>query len=1853
MAKKQKTFMQLLSLFLVINIFTFILSKEIKYDPETKRAEDSVENASALENLYTLKIESGNDIPNYIKITLTPKGEQETPTLCYSSSDQNCKTNRVVLATREDKKSVVACVKGKEIESQKLVYTTVTCKEKECGFNILFEGQDRCQIDASNGTIYSYAVTSNTKEMEFEAMGISGGYEIFFMNIGIEGSDSAKITIEGVEPKLIKYEGAQMVNYQIDNAPDKNVTSLAKFTINNMQEGEFVRISVYLTKNADGPDNLLYPGGPYVLGTVTRNGVTAPETCLPVSAFISDEFSSYTQFYLTGKIYSKYALFWVANADRQYQAETDTEIKDGLLAFAVEPKGTMRYICFEFSYEDFVIEKNVLFSVKLIPLAEKGTPDFYFSNPPMILGQTYRNMLSKGKTVFYHGAKIDKQNERYSFNVFNRKGVTQVYMADCTTFPNCIFNMTKDIDDPKKLQMVRNTGKISIYDQIIDKTMDVFDQNKKLMVITCADDGSDLTGYCEFDTSINYKGQDIYLIENENMAKYAVKNEIGKFKIDFKSAVKISHVGVEIMIHTGEVIFDSETSTTSPLFTKYLLSNKVFFDFDLKQDIADSMYVTFKAIKNSFFTIKYVFDYSDVITPYSEEIIFPGESYMINMDPGSEGKTLHFNNDRYKTGQLYLTNFFAINCDFKVTTKKAQGGETEIPFADGYAQDTLGFDEGKIYSSEYYDYDVSIEKIEESNYNNKMCMLYVIGYQTIDLFYSTRIWIGNNINQQIIFNDFFTFIKFLYPVPDLSIDLVIYANIIDKAFYYINIAIDHEDNQVYRDTITKSTPYYIDVDLFKSKCAENTFCNVIIEMQLVSAIESLPKTNHMVEITVREAVKEGDDNKDLRVPTYLQKGIAKKDFTTGDTYYYVYTDIGKNDQGDITINFLRDYGEVYGRIVKKDSRDSDGIEWMEKYRLPGSGWDGDDANYNKYLKKYHISIEDTEDCIGGCYLILGIIISQIGEVAEKWKFYPFSIITEISQNSYGQSTDIPITTIQVDEFIIGNIGISKNVDIMQFYKIWLPRDTDQLFFDWQSELAGLYINVDDNKPTAANADFILKPNGTDSILVLERSEILDAIEKKKVPLPYEDSLEDVKLIIGIWTDKTDSFGTELYSLRVHEVNKEQSDLDIYEVNTDQKILCKPNDLSGQYACLFMVTFDDQDVNQEADLLVYAQSTNKGDSTIMYASFIDANIYDEFFVDQLKGSIPSSDFAEYNTIKMDTNYFYIKLDKTKNKGRYLYVNVISSVRDDIMMVASMNCFDVSPEGIQIFYPSPRTEQIVQAKNESLKLEFSGDSSLIVNIENLGGEADLRWEEDAENIHYLRGKGDRLTLTTSTNYRTLLITKLKSDQKIMDKDPGFVFLVDFYTRDASKNFDEVVYGSSIEIAYRNTDLPVYMYSKKVDYSNDIHIAVTFRDSRDDTEGEYKSSPINVRAFLDKRDLIYAAKANPEFEPYGNKIEGIYDPAIKTAQVFLPDLVINLDFKIDPKDYPTLLLYLGKSNDYEDKVYKNFDMEAQFTKTNSLVVPVEKVYNYGKFNGLLTQYYKLRNDKNKRMMKIVISFNSDLLTFSIGDRSNPRNATDKFSNKTEIGKGKLLITIEPPEDMDFVFLNVYKKNYMEDPNPLIQNYAFKYINVESDDQFFDYGIKNNNASLDYKDERKDGKVTLTVTFNRVDIDKDKANITYFLKIVDSISYIPGEDFNTVAVTESPYFTKYKRNPEFDSKDKITLSATGDFQYWLCIQIIAQIQQNKVLEYIAYDSACTEKNIPTDQNQNSGENEENLNEESDNTGLLIAISVVLVILIIGLAIVVFYFQKKNKSLLNQVKHVSFQQNNSTSDPDLLLAKN
>ena len=61
-----------------------------------------------------------------------------------------------------------------------------------------------------------------------------------------------------------------------------------------------------------------------------------------------------------------------------------------------------------------------------------------------------------------------------------------------------------------------------------------------------------------------------------------------------------------------------------------------------------------------------------------------------------------------------------------------------------------------------------------------------------------------------------------------------------------------------------------------------------------------------------------------------------------------------------------------------------------------------------------------------------------------------------------------------------------NEKIYQFYEVWLPHDSIQIEIDWQSSVAGLFINVGGTRPTTKNDDFKLLPPGTDTIFTIAK-----------------------------------------------------------------------------------------------------------------------------------------------------------------------------------------------------------------------------------------------------------------------------------------------------------------------------------------------------------------------------------------------------------------------------------------------------------------------------------------------------------------------------------------------------------------------------------------------------------------------------------------------------------------------------------------------------------------------------------------------------------------------------------------------
>ena len=170
------------------------------------------------------------------------------------------------MTTRVDKSPAFVCIKSEEISGiNKNLNALVTCKKDKCGFKIRFDAAESCQIDADKGTVYSYISTKDNDNMSFEVKGSSQNDTL--MQIGLEGSNTAKIIVDDVDnPVKVNYEGAKFISYKIGE--EQNETTLAKFNISNAKVGEYICITIYTVNDYKGPDNLLYPGGPSVMGLV-------------------------------------------------------------------------------------------------------------------------------------------------------------------------------------------------------------------------------------------------------------------------------------------------------------------------------------------------------------------------------------------------------------------------------------------------------------------------------------------------------------------------------------------------------------------------------------------------------------------------------------------------------------------------------------------------------------------------------------------------------------------------------------------------------------------------------------------------------------------------------------------------------------------------------------------------------------------------------------------------------------------------------------------------------------------------------------------------------------------------------------------------------------------------------------------------------------------------------------------------------------------------------------------------------------------------------------------------------------------------------------------------------------------------------------------------------------------------------------------------------------------------------------------------------------------------------------------------------------------------------------------------
>jgi len=738
----------------------------IDYNHDQKFVEYEVENAKKTQR-FRLDLETGKNILYYMKVEVTVVGDFPTPLLCFSPTDSNCNENREQIVKNPNGKTNLMWLKREQfINDDQELYIQVICEKEGAGYILKF-AEDQAAMYEPN-FVYSYYVGIYNKEMRFE---IKGNGESGRLIASIEGSKTATISSNMNTP--FPFEIGQVLTINVDEPTSSTITTI---TVKGNTD-EYLTLSVHLI-NENGISNLLEVNGPEVTGYLQRDDLE--KECFRVESFASSTYQSINYFYLTGRIHSQIAEIYVADENGEMIVETVELVTNGHISKVIKSDGKIKNICIDFPTSKYQDAAQIFYTLSLLELTKLNPLYNYY--PPQMTGYIYRRMLPKGKIGFYSPIKLQSSFKKYNYNMYSLKGHAKMAIAKCTTFPNCEYNSLDGLEIPK------STNQMTVWTTESDLSSTIGNE-KNLIVVQCLDDDNESNGYCIFETSIINKGDVIPLVLEEKFSYYALKEEKGTFKLNLGVGVKVQRLTVDIMIFSGDVSFNLKESFENEnlkdediqlSYHKYLLSNKVFFHFNLAQLSLIELNIEYTASLNSFFTIQ--FGTNEYNLNQLEEIVPSGENYLVQIDPTSPSrkKTVRLENLRYKKEKPFLANFFALNCDFSVLR-----GTEEIEFFDGYAQEILT-PSSEIYKSDTYNYEIKIKEPDLSNYNHKMCMLYVSGLESKDD-YEREIIIGENLNQQIIFEKGFEKVRFLYPQADNRKDLAIHVNVIDQAYYSIHI----------------------------------------------------------------------------------------------------------------------------------------------------------------------------------------------------------------------------------------------------------------------------------------------------------------------------------------------------------------------------------------------------------------------------------------------------------------------------------------------------------------------------------------------------------------------------------------------------------------------------------------------------------------------------------------------------------------------------------------------------------------------------------------------------------------------------------------------------------------------------------------------------------------------------------------------------------------------------------------------------------------------------------------------------------------------------------------------------------
>ena len=1681
-----------------------------------------------------------------------------------SYSDKDCNDDRRQISFSHYGDSIMI-IKKSELKNLNYFYVCVKClDENYCYYNLRFD-QNYIQRMPMTSISYNYLASKNYIQMKFGIRSeydtidlieaYSNHYELYWIK-RMFNNDFLKYYYYNETNNI--HEDYNAVFFLKNNSRQYR---LLDFDVSS-KEGDIIKVGSSLIVN-NYEYKLLNVNDVEAVGHLNKNNLT--ELCYKFK--VHNYYYSSSLFNLYVHVNEKLAKAYFRNSYNNKISGTDKDIINGyFLQILTENQLTNQRLCITFldDSDRYNLPDSITFTVQVISHKYKYN-NYYFLSPQKP-EDIYPRFLQKGEFIVLSAIKPPNKSNIMSFTINSIYGNIQTKSSLYSDFPYCDFtNIKYNLTETNKLK--------DHTDLFVSKSY--YDKVQTLFFFSCTEE----TEFCIFDTTFFSKNDYIPLNEGESFSQLLLDNDANYFIIDVEKYKNINKIFIELILYGNNAKLNFHEENLK--IVNYFLLNKKIYEIDGNDLENTNLKFEVNSNTKAYYSVRYTtLRNNDVNKMALMDTI--GINFIDYIGDSYEYKNIEVKNSKYDKIFPLLINFYSPNCKFNIN--KNGGTKLTTSLYDNFYQENIDSNQQITYN-----YNISIKEFDPSNFQNKKCTLYMNSFKIIteNSKKIATLLINENIPQVHQFENNLK-IRYIYPNYDYIKDTLINFKLINNRKYFINIT-DNSNNIIVQKHIFTSETISIEKNI--SKTDEY---NLVIDISLEDSLE---------EITILQTTLRQIKNKFH----YLEKGMIKNEIIPKNDNLYLYTEIGKEDEGFILIDFMKEKAEIKAKIIEINNN----LDLSEEVNWESINSENELSNYDYYTKKLFFKKKDTIKCQNGCYLLINIKSPMIKDAMSEINYFTFTVLVSLTKRNISNSIKIKS---DFDRNIIGTLFNSNYNDkkMFELYEYYIPYNAESIDIENKLKNTTLLIYLKDKEIDFSKSDF--------------QVEFGQAISITKDEIDY--SFENTKIIICVYAEKN-YFIDIPYSFSAH-LNK-NNNLKIYKISKEHKAICKPIKLGGNYLCLFMI--EPQKLYKNNTLLINAKSDSANGKIYMYGEFIHNNtIYDVFDIDYLTKNIPTITTAQYMTGGDKINYIFVP--PTDNQT-YLYLSVFSNSPEIIRLITNYYNYD------DIVNLNPYLNQIFllnNGLNDEIKLNFLSKNPIMIKAFSLAGEGVISF---GEKNFYLSEKNNQLLVALPSDFDESIIVK----NKTAGTNEDFIFYVEYYLRNSLYNFDEIIFYENFSINYLDTDFPLFHYStidQELVYDINIFFNI-YNLSLNEPNGTKFSSnkELDISSLFIEKNEQYKILNETERKQLEH-IKGSYDGSINTGQIYISKDYANKLF-YNMHNNITYLLSLEKIEDNSNDtiIYNGLSMKTYFVKENSGIPIVENQYYYGKIVDNSTKNtYKLKLDNDYVMIQF--SSNSKIINFTITKDDKNEFSDDNFEGyETKEEKGKIITFLKRPNDIDYLYLHVFMNNSLNISDNLIEklnNYAFKYNNILNKYAIREYPILKGITKLEcIITENKGVRTNIQISYNKVQNQKN-VEVLYALKIVNNKDYIEGELFDTIAITESKSMIKKIKNDEENDSVDVPLDIFDDnFAY---IELIAQIIDGENIEYIAYEPIKSKKEIIF-------KYEGNKNKKY--VYIFIIVPIVLLV-IIAVAIFLFIRYKKRKAIPDDEELIKQVEMNAPIEYDDIL---